>query len=139
MKTTKAARMAMSGVIAVGLALSPGTAGAADASYAEAIRCAAVTSVVAGILEAGEPSPDDKQSSADFQKMAEYWLTSAVGANPKGQDAAFADFDKASTELTDQIVRARTADEVSAVLTHPLQVCATFDNPMRKSDPVKAS
>ena len=142
MHKSKAARQAVAGAMALSgvgaLALLPGAANAAEAGYAEAISCAAVTSVVAGILEAGEPSADDKARAADYEKMAEYWLTSAVGINPGGQEPAFADFDKASRELTDKIAAAKTGEAVSGVLTGPLQVCATFDNPVRKADPVKA-
>lgn len=135
----RASKRTVIAVMAGAAVLLPVTASAAEAGYADAIRCAVVTSIVAGILEAGEPSPDDKIRAADFEKMAEYWLTSAVGTNPGGQEAAFADFDKASKELTDKIVTAKTGEAMSGVLTGPLQVCATFDNPARKADAVKAS
>lgn len=131
------ARRGLAGGLAVMLASMPVAAGAAEAGYADAIRCAAVTSVVAGILEAGEADAEDKTRAADFEKMAEYWLTSAVGANPGGQEAAFADFDKASKELTDKIVTAKTGEAVSEVLTGPMRACAAFDNPVRKADPAK--
>lgn len=99
-----------------------------EVTYDDAIECASLDTVLAGVLGAEkDQSDEDKAQAKYYTDMAEKWLSQAVDAHPGGQDAAFADFDKAVEALSDRMVAAKSEDEVSAIIRPSIEKCSRLE------------
>jgi uncharacterized membrane protein YccC len=111
------------------VAMGPGAALAQPARYDEAIGCAAANAVAAGILQSGSPTEEEQAQADDFQQIAEAWLGQAVSLSATGEDGAFADFNRASRDISDRIAASRADDALEGILGRPLEACNRLDSP----------
>ena len=117
------------------LTAAPGAALAQPARYDEAIGCAAANAVAAGILQSGSPTEEEQAQADDFQQIAEAWLGQAVSLSATGEDGAFADFNRASRDISDRIAASRADDALEDILGGPLEACNRLDSPFDDSPP----
>lgn len=110
------------------VATGPGAALAQPARYDEAIGCAAANAVAAGILQSGSPTEEEQAQADDFQQIAEAWLGQAVSLSATGEDGAFADFNRASRDISDRIAAARADDALEGILGGPLEACNRLES-----------
>jgi hypothetical protein len=115
--------------MAILLVAGPGAALAQPARYDEAIGCAAANAVAAGILQSGSPTEEEQAQADDFQQIAEAWLGQAVSLSATGEDGAFADFNRASRDISDRIAASRADDALEGILGRPLEACNRLDSP----------
>jgi len=118
------------------VAMGPGAALAQPARYNEAIGCAAANAVAAGILQSGSPTEEEQAQADDFQQIAEAWLGQAVSLSATGEDGAFADFNRASRDLSDRIAASRADDALEGILGGPLEACNRLDSPFDDGPPL---
>ena len=101
---------------------------AGSVTYQQSVQCAALDTVIAGVLKSGNPpSEQDKQKGEEFSEMARRWLHLATTLNPKGDDATFADYGSAVNALANKLTATRTVDEVNALLLPSLARCHELD------------
>lgn len=117
------------------VAMGPGAALAQPARYDEAIGCAAANAVAAGILQSGSPTEQEQAQADDFQQIAEAWLGQAVSLSATGEDGAFADFNRASRDISDRIAASRADDALENILGGPLEACNRLDSPFDDGPP----
>ena len=118
------------------VAMGPGAALEQPARYNEAIGCAAANAVAAGILQSGSPTEEEQAQADDFQQIAEAWLGQAVSLSATGEDGAFADFNRASRDLSDRIAASRADDALEGILGGPLEACNRLDSPFDDGPPL---
>lgn len=95
-------------------------------SYEEAIRCAALNTIIYGAVkqtDEAKMSDDDKATAKATQEHAIGWLTVAVGLNPKGEEATKADYAKDIDTVAGMITSAKDGGEMEQSIGGDLKHC----------------
>lgn len=98
----------------------------ANGSYEEAIRCAAINTVVLSAIKQDDESKmsaEDKETAKAAEDHAVGWLVQALQLNPKGEDAVKADFSKDVDGVTDAVVNAKDSDALEKAIGADLMHC----------------
>lgn len=127
--------------VAVVLAGVAGTAYAADAQteknppevgYEDAIRCAAIDTVISSVYSMQESPADEKKLSLHYDKLIEYWVKHAI--DMKGKDVALNDYSKNSEQLAEQVKKASTDAEIERLIFSDMAKCATLEKGVQLDD-----
>lgn len=97
----------------------------APASYEDAIRCAAVDTLISSVVGGDGATPENKKLSEYYDGVTERWLTRA-GEGPGGQDKALADYLTASTGLVEKL-SAVEEDGVEDIVSADLKYCLVLE------------
>lgn len=118
------------------LAAQPASAAElAAGTYQEAIRCAALNTIVYGAVKQADEtkmSDDDKATAKAAQDHAIGWLTLAVGLNPKGEEATKADFGKDIDTIAGTITSAKDGGEIEQSIGADLKHCIAREGDLFK-------
>ena len=125
-------------LLAVGLGTAapltavPATAASTDAAssnaanYDEALRCAAIDSIVLGAMRPADEtaaSPADRASAKALEDRAVSWLMLAVNLNSADEAATKVDFGAAINALSDAIAQAPDSAALEQIISPGLQHC----------------
>lgn len=98
----------------------------ANGSYEEAIRCAALNTIVYGAVKQGDEtkmSDEDKATAKAAEDHAVGWLVQALQLNGKGEDAVKADFGKDVDYVTNAVTNAPDSDALEKAIGADLMHC----------------
>lgn len=97
-----------------------------NGSYAEAMRCAAINTLVLGAVQQDDESKmsaEDKVTAKSAEEHAVGWLVQALQLNSKGEDAVKADFNKEVDTVTQAVTNAKDADALEKAIGGDLMHC----------------
>lgn len=127
--------------LAVVLAGVAGTAYAADAQteknppevgYEDAIRCAAIDTVISSVFSMKDASSEEKKLSLQYDKLIEHWIKYAIGL--KGKDIALNDYGANSENLAEQVKKAADDAEIERVIFAGMAKCAELEKGVELND-----
>ncbi len=96
-----------------------------QAGYEQAIRCAAVDTVIASVYSMKEASSEEKTLSLRFDKLIEHWIKYTIAL--KGKDIALKDYGDASDKLAEQVKQAQTDAEIERLIFADMAKCAELE------------
>lgn len=96
-----------------------------QAGYDQAIRCAAVDTVIASVHSMKEASSEEKTLSLRFDKLIEHWIKYAIAL--KGKDITLNDYGNASDKLAEQVKQAQTDAEIERLIFADMAKCAELE------------
>lgn len=97
-----------------------------NGSYQEAMRCAAINTLVLGAVQQDDESkmsPEDKATAKAAEDHAVGWLVQALQLNSKGEEAVKADFNKEVETVTKEVTEAKGDDGVEKAIGADLMHC----------------
>jgi hypothetical protein len=102
---------------------------ALPAAEEQPVRCAAANAVLAGILEQGSPTDEDQAAAARFRAIADQWRALAAIADPAGQSAADAAFEKEKRGLARLVTTSGDPGVAQTILESRLADCDGAGDP----------
>lgn len=119
---------AIGAVLAGIFAPAAAAADPAPVTYDDAMECASLDTVLAGVLGGDDAKSDaDRKQAKHYSTMAEAWLQQASTMHPHGQDAAFADYDKAVEALSTRMLAATSTAEVESIIRPGVEKCRRLE------------
>ncbi|WP_374527179.1 hypothetical protein [Novosphingobium sp.] len=106
-----------------------------NGSYQEALRCAAINTLVLSTVQNDDESKmseEDKATAKAAEDHAVGWLVQALQLNSKGEDAVKADFGKEVDYVTDAVTNAKDSDALEKTIGSDLMHCIQRESELFK-------